>query len=292
MALLSALITGLALGSLYGLIALGFHVTYAVSGTLNFAQGTSAMLGAVLTFALGRTLGWPMGIAIVCALAACAAYGLLVERLAVRPFVKRGSEAWLMATVALGLVTDNLVLFGFGAEPRSLPSPLATTPIAFGPVGLGIYPLHLLAPAVCLSLAAALYLFSRRTLWGTAALATAQNREAAQLMGIPVGRVAAWAFALSSLLAGVAGVMVAPLFNIQSDMGTLIGLKAFAVAIIGGLRNAWGIVAAGLLFGASESLITAAIGSAGAQLITFSLVILALALRPQGLLGGAEVRKV
>ncbi len=109
MLLLSALISGLGLGSMYGLMALGFYVTYAVSGTVNFAQGSSMMLGAVLTYSLAQTLGWPMGAAIALALLLCALYGLLVELLAVRPFVKRGSDAWLMATVAIGIVVDNLV---------------------------------------------------------------------------------------------------------------------------------------------------------------------------------------
>ena len=110
---------------MYGLMALGFYVTYAVSGTVNFAQGSSMMLGAVLTYAFvadaaaGRC--WRRSLL---ALALCALYGLLVEVVAVRPFVRRGSDAWLMATVALGIVLDNVVMFTFGKEPRSLPSPL------------------------------------------------------------------------------------------------------------------------------------------------------------------------
>src|SRR3954466_214678 len=107
MLLLSALISGLGLGSMYGLMALGFYVTYAVSGTVNFAQGSAMMLGAVLTFTFSQTLGWPFAGAVLLALALCAVYGLLVEFLAVRPFANRGSDAWLMATVALGIVVDN-----------------------------------------------------------------------------------------------------------------------------------------------------------------------------------------
>src|SRR6478735_71235 len=125
MLLMSAIVSGLGLGSMYGLIALGFYLTYAVSGTVNFAQGSSMMLGAVLTFAFARTLGWPYPLAVGLALVLCALYGLLVEFVAVRPFVRRGSEAWLMATVALGIVLDNVVLFTYGKEPRSLPSSLA-----------------------------------------------------------------------------------------------------------------------------------------------------------------------
>jgi branched-chain amino acid transport system permease protein len=292
MLLLSALISGIGLGSMYGLMALGFYVTYAVSGTVNFAQGSSMMLGAVLTYSLAQTLGWPMGAAIALALLLCALYGLLVELLAVRPFVKRGSDAWLMATVAMGIVVDNLVMFTYGKEPRNLPSPLAQTPLTVGEMNLGVYPLQLLIPVVGLALAALLHTLSRRTRWGTAMLAVVQNRSAARLMGIPIRRAVALAFALSALFAGIAGVLIAPLFNVHADMGTLFGLKAFAVAILGGIGSAWGVMIAGLLFGVVEALITATLGSGYTQILSFALVIAALAWRPNGLFGRAEVKKV
>jgi len=292
MLLISALISGLGLGSMYGLMALGFYVTYAVSGTVNFAQGSSMMLGAVLTFTFAQTLGWPMLPAILLALVLCAAYGLVVEAVAVRPFASRGSDNWLMATVALGIVLDNLVMFTFGKEPRSLPSPLAQTPLDIGGLGLGIYPLQVLIPLVGLALAGVLHAVSRRTRWGTAMLAVVQNRSAARLMGIPIQRAIAVAFALSTLFAGIAGVLIAPLFNVQSDMGTLFGLKAFAVAILGGITSAWGVMIAGLLFGIIEAVVTVTLGSGYTQIVTFGLVIVALAIRPNGLFGRAQVRKV
>jgi branched-chain amino acid transport system permease protein len=290
--LLAALISGLGLGSMYGLMALGFYLTYAVSGTVNFAQGSSMMLGAVLTYTFAQTLGWPVALSIVLALALCAVYGLLVERQAVRPFVRRHSDAWLMATVALGIVLDNLVMFTFGKEPRNMPSPLAQTPLTVGGVGLGVHPLQLLIPLVGLALAALLHSVSRRTRWGTAMLAVVQNRTAARLMGIPIRRVVALAFAGSSLLAGVAGVLIAPLFNVNADMGTLFGLKAFAVAILGSITSAWGVMIAGLLFGLVEALVTVTLGSGDTQIVSFSLVIAALAWRPNGLFGRAAVKKV
>jgi branched-chain amino acid transport system permease protein len=290
--LLSALISGLGLGSMYGLMALGFYITYAVSGTVNFAQGSSMMLGAVLCFCFAQTLGWPMPMAILAALLLCAVYGLLVEFIAVRPFTARGSNAWLMSTVALGIVLDNLVMHTFGKEPRSLPSPLVGSPLEIGGVNLGVYPLQLLIPVLGLALAAALHFVARRARWGTAMLAVVQNRDAARLMGIPITRAIAIAFALSTLFAGVAGVLIAPLFNVNSDMGTLFGLKAFAVAILGGITSAWGVMFAGLLFGLVEALITVTLGSGYTQIITFALVIVVLAVRPTGLFGRAEVKKV
>ncbi|CAB3871440.1 MAG: branched-chain amino acid ABC transporter permease [Achromobacter pulmonis] len=289
---MSAIVSGLGLGSMYGLMALGFYLTYAVSGTVNFAQGSSMMLGAVLTYTFAQTLGWPLLAALPPALALCALYGLVVERLAVRPFASRGSNAWLMSTVALGIVLDNVVMFTFGKEPRSLPSPLAQAPVEIGGLGLGIYPLQLLIPLVGLALAAALHTLSRRTRWGVALLAVVQNPNAARLMGIPVRRAIMAAFAVSTLFAGVAGALVAPLFNVQADMGTLFGLKAFVVAILGGITSAWGVMLAGLLFGVAEALITVALGSGYTQIISFALVIVILAMRPNGLFGRAAVRKV
>ncbi|SDA22509.1 amino acid/amide ABC transporter membrane protein 1, HAAT family [Methylobacterium sp. UNC378MF] len=288
--LTSILVSGLGLGSMYGLVALGFHVTYAVSGTVNFAQGSVVTLGAVLAYALGVTLGWPMPAAIILALAGCALFGLVVERALVRPFVARGSDAWLLATVAGGIVLDNTVLFTFGKEPRSLPSPLATRPVEV--LGTGIYPLQLVIPVVGIALAFAIRTVFRRTDLGRVLLAVAQNADAARLMGIDVRRTVACAFALSAVLAGIAGLLIAPLFSVSAELGTLFGLKAFAVAILGGIGSATGVILAGLLYGLVEAGVTATLGSTYTQLVVFSVIILALTLRPDGLLGRAAVNKV
>ena len=123
-------------------------------------------------------------------------------------------------------------------------------------------------------------------------LAVVQNPEAARLMGINVPVAISAAFALSTALAGVAGILIAPLFNVNADMGTVFGLKAFAVAILGGITSAWGVMLAGLLFGVVEALITALLGSTYTQILTFALVIVVLALMPNGIFGRAEVKKV
>ena len=290
MLITSALISGLGLGAMYGLLALGFYVTYAVSSTVNFAQGSSMMLGAVFAYTFAVSLGWPFWSAALLALALCALYGVIVELIAVRPFVRRDSNAWLMATVALGIVVDNLVLFTFGKEPRGFVLPWATGSTQV--LGVGVSPLQAVIPAVGLGLAAALHLVSRRTRLGSALLAVVQNRDAARLVGINVPVAIAAAFAVSTVFAGAAGILIAPLFNVHSDMGTVFGLKAFAVAILGGITSAWGVMLAGLLFGVVEALITALLGSAYTQILTFSLVIVALAIAPNGIFGRAEVKKV
>lgn len=287
----SALITGIGLGSMYGLVALGFHVTYAVSATVNFAQGATMMLGAVVCFSLSVTLGWPPALAIAIALVACALWSVAVERIAVRPFVQLGSNSWLMATVALGIVIENVVLFTFGKDPRGMP-PSWLTLNSLSMAGLKVQYLQVLIPVVGLGLAAALHIFFRVTRYGRALLAVVQNASAARLMGIDVDRVVTSSFALSGLLAGVAGILVAPLFTISSTMGALFGIKAFAAAILGGISSAWGVMIAGLIYGVAEALITALFGSKYTQIASFALVILALTIRPNGLFGRAETRKV
>jgi branched-chain amino acid transport system permease protein len=290
MLLSSAIVTGLALGSMYGLIALGYHVTYAVSNTVNFAQGSSMMLGAVLSYALAVRLGLPTAVAAALALALCAGFGLVVERTLVRPFAERGSNAWLMATVAGGIVLDNVVLFTFGKEPRSLPSTLAQKPIEI--FGTGVYPLQLVIPAVGVGITLALHFALRQTRPGKSLLAVVQNKDAARLMGIDVRRAIAFSFALSTMLAGLAGLLIAPLFSVHSDMGTLFGIKAFAVAILGGITSAFGVMLAGLIYGLIEALVTAFFGSVYTQIVVFTVVILALAALPNGLFGRAAINKV
>lgn len=288
--LVSSLVAGLGLGSMYGLIALGFTLTFAVSGTVNFAQGSSFMLGAVSLHMLAISYRWPIVLAVLAALLVCAAWGLVVERLAIRPFVKAGSNAWLMATVALGIVVDNAAMAIFGKEPRSLPSILADDPWIMG--GVGIYPLQIIIPVVGIVLAALLQQGLKRTSLGLKLRAAVQNADAARLMGIDVTALVAATFAIAAMLAGVAGMLVAPLFNVAYDMGTLFGIKAFAVAILGGMTRPWGVVIAGLAYGLLEATTTALLGSGSTQIVTFSVVIIALAIAPEGLFAKRQVARV
>jgi len=286
----SAIISGVGLGSMYGLIALGFHVTYVVSNTVNFSQGSAMMLGAVLGYTFAVKLGWPLPLAAATALALCALFGAVIERTLVRPFADRGSNAWLMATVAGGIVLDNLVLFTFGKEPRGFPSVLASKPVDI--FGAGVYPLQLVIPVAGIAIAILLQAVFARTRLGKALLAVVQNGDAAKLMGINVRFAITISFMISTALAGLAGLLIAPLFSVHSDMGTLFGIKAFAVAILGGITSAAGVMLAGLAYGLIEALVTAFLGSVYTQIVAFSIVILALAFMPNGLLGRAAVNKV
>lgn len=285
-----AIVSGLGLGAMYGLIALGFYMTYSVSSTVNFSQGTSVMLGAVLAFVFSQQLQWGLVPSVAVALLLCAVWGVLVERLVVRPFVRAGSNAWLMSTVAIGIVLENVVMFTFGKEPRSLVLPVSDQALSLA--GVSVSPLQIAILATAIGVALLLHAFMNNTKHGKALMAVVQNPRAAGLMGIDVPRTVMACYAASTALAGVAGILIAPLFSVSAEMGTLFGIKAFAVAILGGLNSARGVVLAGFLFGVVEALTTSVLGSAWTNILAFALVIAVLAVKPHGLLGSAGVKKV
>jgi branched-chain amino acid transport system permease protein len=283
-------VSGLALGSMYGLVALGYHITWVTSRTMNFSQGQTVMAGAVVAWALLVGLGWPFPAAVLGALVAMVLLGALVERVAVRPFFRTGSPAWLLSTIACGIIAENTAMLAFGKDARAFPSSLTQRPILVG--SAGFYPQELLVPLVGLALMGAVQIFYHRTAYGRQLKAVAWNPEAAGLMGIHVPRAVMAAYALSALLAGVAGVLLAPLLNVAPTMGTIIGLKAFAVAIIGGLASAPGIVLAGLGYGLVEAFVAGYVSTGAREIVGFALVIAVLVARPWGLLGARPVRRV
>lgn len=288
--MLQFIISGIAIGSVYSLIALGFQVTYSVSNTVNFSQGASVMLGAVICYLFNITWGWNIAIAVPLALIVCAVFGLLVERIAVRPFSVDGSNSWLLTTIAVGIIAENVAMLTFGKEVRAYPSPLVQTPIDI--LGFGVFPLELCTPVVGIAIAFLLRLIFTRTLWGKAFLAASENPDTAKIMGIDLEGAIAFSFALSTVLAGVAGILIAPIYNVSAGMGTLLGLKAFATAIVGGLTSPWGIMVAGILYGIVESLAAGYFGGSYREIIGFTLVILALLVRPNGLFSKTKIFKI
>ena len=187
------ILSGLALGCVYSLVALGYHITFMTSRTLNFAQGSAMMLGAVTALILVVDFGWPTPIAMIAAILVLGIFGLALERLAVRPFVRRGSMAWVMSTLAVGIIVENVVLLVFGKSPRGLPNALAQDPVTIA--GAGIYPLELLIPVVVLGVALGARLFYGGTMLGRALRATAFDREASLAVGIDVNRMVGLSYA-------------------------------------------------------------------------------------------------
>ena len=272
------------------MVALGYHITWATTRTMNFSQGHAVMGGAVIAYGLYVALGWPLLAAIAGMVIAAAGLGVAVERVAVRPFFQSASPVWLLSTIACGIIGENVAMLTLGKDARAFPSALTRKPVLIG--GAGVYLQELLLPVVGLLLMAAVQIFYHRTTYGKRLKAVAFNAEAASLMGIHIPRATMAAYALSTVLAGVAGILLAPLLNVAPTMGTIIGLKAFAVAIVGGLDSAAGIVLAGFGYGLVEALVAGYVSTGAREIVGFALVILVLIVRPWGLGGARPVRRI
>jgi branched-chain amino acid transport system permease protein len=284
------ILSGLAIGGIYALVALGFHIMWSAARAVNFAHGDTLMLGAVLTV-MGLDAGLPLSVAAALSIAASCVFGVLLERFAVRPFAKSATSiGWLLTTIAVGIMLEALVTMRFGGFSRPLPSPGVAHAISV--FGAGVYPQELLIPAFALTVMVAFLWMQRRTLIGRAMQAVAFDRNAAALMGINVNRVFSFSFGLASMLGGAAGILIAPVTQASATMGLILGLKGFAVAIIGGITSAPGVVIAGLAFGVVEKFVEGYISTAAREIVGFGLTIIVLLLFPQGLFGKREVFKV
>ncbi|MEW6393037.1 MULTISPECIES: branched-chain amino acid ABC transporter permease [unclassified Afipia] len=284
------ILSGLAIGGVYALVALGFHIMWSSAKAVNFAHGDTLMLGAVLAV-LGVDAGLPLAVACALGVAAGAVFGVLLERFAVRPFATSSTSiGWMLTTIAVGVMIESLATIQFGGFSRPLPSPGVKSAIHI--FGAGVYPQELIIPVVAVLIMIGLRLMQRHTLVGRAMQAVAHDKRAAALMGINVNRIVAFSFGLASLLGAAAGVLVAPVIQVSATMGTLVGLKGFAVAIIGGITSAPGVVIVGLGFGVMEKFVEGYISTAAREIIGFGIMIVVLLAFPQGLFGKREVTKV
>ncbi len=302
--LLQALLSGLALGGVYALVALGFSITHTTTKTLNFGQGEFLIGGAfaglaTLLLMAGKTQTGVLaatdvtllryGIALVVSLAVMAGLGVLLYFTAVRPFFGSAGMSWVMSTIGFGIILQNAALAVWGAGSVAMPSPLGDGVIRIA--GAGVRPQEILVLAVTAIVMLALDHVLRRTRIGKAVRAVAANRNAAALMGINVGAIVVLAFMLSSGLAGLAGLLIAPITTASVFMGLAIALKAFSAAIVGGLTNPRGCIAGGFLLGCIEAMV--GLWRAEMREITiFALIILVLVIKPEGLFGQKPFEKV
>ncbi len=283
-------VTGLSLGGIYALVALGFYVMWEATRAANFSHGDVYMFGAVLTVVLYGS-GFPLLLAAALSVAACALGGALIERVLIRPFNREPNAiGWMLTTIAVGIVLESGTTIAYGTLGRPLPTALARQPLRFG--GAGIYPQELLLPLAAVAAMVALEMFYRRTILGRAMRAVAFNPTVAGLMGINVRRIAAIAYAMAAAVAAVAGILIAPVVEATPSMGTLIGLKAFGVAIVAGISNARGVVAVGIAYGILEKFIEGYISTGARNAVGFTVMILMLLAFPQGLFGRKQVAKV
>jgi branched-chain amino acid transport system permease protein len=281
--------SGFSVGMIYATIAFGYQLTFATSKTLNFGQGEALMLGAMLGLTLLPYLGyWPM---IPVILVFGLMQGAVVERLGVRPAIETKSESgWIMATIALGIIFRNAAENIWGRDDLKFPSPLPEAAIQIGTIR--VLPAEIMVVVGALLMMAAVEFFNRRSIYGKAFIATSNDIDAAGLMGIDTRRIITLSYAMSSMTAAFAGVLVAPVTLTGATMGAVLALKAFAVAIIGGLDSGLGAIIGGILLGIVETLTGYYVSTGYKDVPGLILVLIVLAIRPAGLFGRTAVKKV
>ncbi len=304
-ALLQAIISGLAVGGAYALVALGFSITFTTTKTLNFSHGEFVSAGAfvgmsVLFLALGQPItSTSFGaavpgaaaqlLALAGALGVMGLLGWLLYYLGVRPFAGRPGMAWVMSTLGFGVILQSVGLAIWGPKPVVVPGPLGDTVIRF--LGVGVRPQELLMLGVAVAIMIGFDYVMNRTMLGKAMRAVAANGSVASLMGINTNAIMVFAFVVSSALAGLSGFLLAPIAQASLFMGLTVGLKGFSGAMVGGLSNPRGCVIGGFALGLLESLVNLW-QAQWREVAVFALVILVLAFRPTGLFGRAYVEKV
>ena len=292
------LVSGLAFGSIYALVALGFVLIYNAVGVVNFAQGEFVMFPSyvAVTFMLpaivfGTVVHWQLPIvgAYVLVLVLMTGFGLLFNRIAYHPLRDRGWMPVVISTIGVSIFLRNAAQLIWGSQPIVMPSLFAVDTISVGP--LHIRPQDLLIIGVtALLIAFQFFLFERTTL-GKQMRATAQDRATARLVGVRVGRIVAITFVYSALLGTISGLLVAPLFTVTKEMGALIALKAFAASIVGGFGSIPGAIVGGLTIGVIETFGGYYISSSYVDAIAFIILISVLLVRPQGLFGERVAEK-
>ena len=292
MEFLSYLISGISLGSVYALIALGYTMVYGIAKMLNFAHGDVIMVGGYISFCAVSYLGLPGWIGVVLAVLVCTVLGVVIERLAYKPLRAAPSLAVLITAIGVSYFLQNSALLIWGAASISYPPLISGSLPLFGGK-LSIPYVSLLTVVVCLVIMAALTTFINQSKMGKAMRACSEDKGAAQLMGINVNATISTTFAIGSALAAIAGVLLCSSYSLLSPTtGSMPGIKAFTAAVFGGIGSIPGAFLGGLLLGIIESLAKAYISTNLANSIVFAVLIVVLLVRPAGLLGKYVPEKV
>ena len=283
------LITGVSQGCVYGLIALGFVLIYKATEVVNFAQGDLMMIGMFIAFTFLNILGMPYWLGLICTCASMALVGILLERSLLRPMIGEPTFAVLMLTVGLGFLLRAFAGSVWGVDPKNIHNPFSGNVLRFGEVTIGYENLAVIlgTAMLCVMLGA----YFRYTRVGVSMQAASQNQLAAVLVGISVNRVTSLAWALSAGIAGLAGVLLAPVSLIDPQVG-FIGIKAFAAAIIGGLGSLPGAMIAGIAIGVIEQFAQVSLPTSLATSSPYVLMLIMLVLRPGGLFASIQQKKV
>lgn len=291
MNLLSQLINGLNVGSIYALIALGYTMVYGIAKMINFAHGDIIMVGAYVVFTAITVLNLPVILAVILGIVLCALLGIVIEKIAYKPLRKAPPLAVLITAIGVSYFLQSASLLIFGSQSKPFKSFIHVSPIKISNFTISGESIVTLGVTV-LSMVA-LTLFINKTKAGSAMLAVSEDKDAAQLMGINVNRTISMTFAIGSALAAIAGILFAASYGfIQPYMGSMVGIKAFVAAVLGGIGNIPGAMLGGILLGVIESFSKAYISTRLSDAIVFGVLILVLILKPSGLLGKSRTEKV
>jgi branched-chain amino acid transport system permease protein len=279
-------LSGLSVGSIYAIVALSLAIPFKASRVLNFAQGELVMLGAYIGLVL-TSFGLPYAAMVPATLVIAAAFGVVLERLFIRPVIGAPEFTLVIATFAIGLIIRALIRIHWQDNTFFLPAPYTGPALAIG--ALRVNPAYLVIIGSTAALVTLLVLFFQQTRLGKAMRAVAFNQTAARLMGIGVGTVFGSAWALSAAIGALAGLLLAPVVGINPELGHLI-IKALVAAVIGGFGSLGGAVFGGLVLGVLETYSGAMFGAAFKEIIPFGILIAFLLVRPQGLWGATQIR--
>jgi branched-chain amino acid transport system permease protein len=286
---LQLLFTGLGIGAVYALVALGFVLIFRATNVVNFAQGEFSMVAAYLMVVFAVDLGWPYWLSFLLAIGGMALLGAIFNLGVYYPLRNRTFLPVIISTIGASIFLSNTVLALYGPQPQVLPGWFDAPGIQLGPVYLDSQ--YLLIIAVTIALVAFQYCFFEHTLIGKKLQATSQDKEMAALLGIPVATMIMITFVYSAVLGGIAGILVAPVLFVSIQMGSTIALKAFAATIIGGFGDVAGAIIGGLALGIIETFGAAYISVPFKDAFAFLVLILFLAFRPQGLFGERVAEK-
>ena len=286
---LQFLFSGLMIGSIYALVALGFTLIYNASDVINFAQGEFVMLGGMVTF-FAAAAGVPLPLAALLAIVVATAVGLLLHRLAIEPAKGASPVTLIIITIGASIFLRGVAAIVFDKNFHSYPPFAGSEPIRIG--GATILPQSVLVLAGTLVIVVALWAIMTRTMIGKAMIATAANRLAARLVGINTAAIVGVSFVLSAAIGAIGGILVTPITLTNYDVGTLLALKGFAAAMLGGMGHPFGAVVGGLIVGLLETFGAGYVSSAYKDAIAFLVILLVLFVMPQGLFGRAGVERV
>ncbi|MGP1348868.1 MAG: branched-chain amino acid ABC transporter permease [Stomatobaculum sp.] len=293
MTFISYLLSGVSLGSIYAIIALGYTMVYGIAKMLNFAHGDVIMVGGYVSFTAMSSAGIPALPAVLLSILACTLLGITIERVAYKPLRGANSLAVLITAIGVSYLLQNLALLLFGANPKSFTSVVPFPALSLADGKLIISGETITAIAACVVIMIGLTLFINRTRAGQAMLAVSEDKDAATLMGINVNRTIALTFAIGSALAAIAGVLLCSAYpTLTPTTGAMPGIKAFVAAVLGGIGSIPGALIGGLLLGVLENLSKAYISSKLSDAIVFSVLIVVLVVKPTGILGRKSMEKV